>query len=252
MTVQTCKACGETKALEAFERLSSGGHRGTCTACRQAATAARKRAKREATQASPEYQVRMAQRQRDKEEREARKAAAREAALIEREEAKALLLAERAAAREAARLERMEREAAMRDDIRTAMHSGRFQRRESAVKEDPEGLCRIRLAGGAGYISIAEFACRHAEQEATARAARSCRTPEDAAKAVRILEQATPTVERLHSVKSMWRGTGRPSNTFGALDLLGTNEDEDDELDPMAEAFGDWAPAWMQSPALAA
>lgn len=150
----------------------------------------------------------------------------------------------RAAAREA----REECKANQRDDIRAAMETGRFLRASEVIKDHPEGQHRLPLKGG-GYISIAELACRHAEREAAARAAESCETPEDVVKAVRILEEATPTLERLHTVSGLWRRYTRPRNTFGVSELLDT--EDDDEVDAFDDAFGDWAPAWMQSPAFA-
>lgn len=44
---QTCKACGETKPLDAYVILASGRPRGTCKACRTGAATARKRTDRE-------------------------------------------------------------------------------------------------------------------------------------------------------------------------------------------------------------
>jgi hypothetical protein len=244
----TCKDCGETKPIEAFEQLQSGGRRGTCIACRRAAVAARKRALRLAYEASPEYQAINAQRLREKEERAAKKEADKAATA----EAKAILLAERAAQREAARLERTEREAALRDDLWSAMNRGRSRRALQAVKGHPHGVHRIRVRDRNGYISIAELACRHAEREACARAARSCNTFETVAAAVAILEQATPTVQRTREMSRAWR-TSQARSPFDAMKrTLGELDDDDDDADGFANAFGDWAPGWMQSMPLAA
>lgn len=45
--IHTCKSCGETKPIHAFEILHTGNPRGTCKACRVAASSARKRTDRE-------------------------------------------------------------------------------------------------------------------------------------------------------------------------------------------------------------
>lgn len=251
---QTCKSCDETKPLDAFERLTSGNRRGTCLACRQSATAARKRAKRAAYEASAEYQAIAAQRQRAAEEREAQRQKAEEERKAKRKrdkeaaaEAKAARLAERAAQREAKaeaqRLEREEREAALRDDIWSAMKRGRSTRALQAVKPSSQGRHSIRVKDTPGFISIAELACRHAEREACRRAAKVCKTFETAADAVRILERGTPTIERKRQMMHAWRKMP-PRRPLAALQ---DPEEDSNETDGFDEAFGDWAPAWIQN-----
>ncbi|ARU15765.1 hypothetical protein A9D14_05695 [Croceicoccus marinus] len=95
----------------------------------------------------------------------------------------------------------------------------------------------------AGFISIAELACRHAEREACRRAAKVCKTFEAAADAVRVLERGTPTFERAQQMKEAWR-TLPPPRPIEALQHP-DSEPEDDNEDAFGEAFGDWAPAWM-------
>lgn len=247
----TCNSCGTIKPLDAFERLPSGGHRGVCIACRQAASAAYRRAVREAQMATPEHMARMAQRQRDKEARAAKKeadrAAAAEATVIRR----AKRVAERAAQRETVRLERVEREAALRDDIWAAMKRGRSTRALQAAKDTPQGIHNIRLKHREGFISIGELACRHAEREACSRAAKSCKTFEAAAAAISVLEQATPALERTGDMVRRWRRMP-PKPALGALRFLSGEPAEEEDDDPFDEAFGDWAPAWVEATMLAA
>lgn len=151
-------------------------------------------------------------------------------------------------ARNAARRdEREAREATLGDTIWTAMRRGRSLRSLEVTKEHPQSGYGIRLNSG-GYISTAELSCRCIEHEAAKRAAKRCKTPAAAATAVRILEQATPTLERSRELKGLWL-KGAPPLPLEAL--MGTEEvaddQEDDESDLMADAFGDWAPAWMQN-----
>ncbi|MAF28180.1 MAG: hypothetical protein CL820_12890 [Croceicoccus sp.] len=151
--------------------------------------------------------------------------------------------AQRAAKLEAQQAERGEREASVRDDIWAAMKRGRSTRALQAVKSSPQGSHRIRVKDTAGFISIGELACRHAEREACRRAAKSCKTYEAAAGAVRILEQATPTFERTRQMKQSWL-TLPPPRPIEALQHP-DSEPEDDNDDAFGEAFGDWSPAWM-------
>lgn len=141
------------------------------------------------------------------------------------------------------RLEREERAAALRNDIWAAMKRGRSTRALKAVKETPQGMHRMPVKDTPGFISIAELACRHAEREACRRAAKICKTFEAAADAARILEQATPTLDRTREMKRSWHVA--PSRL--PLEALQEPEGEDDKhADAFDEAFGDWAPAWMQ------
>ncbi|GGD61785.1 hypothetical protein [Croceicoccus mobilis] len=143
----------------------------------------------------------------------------------------------------AKRIEREERTIALRDDIWAAMKRGRSTRALQAVKETPQGMHRMRVKDTPGFISIAELACRHAEREACRRAAKICKTFEAAADAARILEQATTTLDRTREMKRSWH---LPPSRL-PLDALQEPEGEDDEeADAFDEAFGDWAPVWMQ------
>lgn len=146
----------------------------------------------------------------------------------------------------AKRLAREERAAALRDDIWAAMKRGRSTRALQVVKETPQGMHRMPVKDTPGYISIAELACRHAEREACRRAAKTCKTFEAAADAARILEQATPTLERVQFVRHAWRQ--QPSRQPLAALIDPADELDDEEgTDAFSEAFGDWAPAWVQS-----
>jgi len=197
-TSQTCKACGETKAIEAFDQYPSGVTKVKCRVC------------------------------------------VNEARYVWRDARNANV-----------RLEREKRSAALSDDIWSAMHRGRSTRALEAVKDHREGMHRIRLKDRSGYISIVELACRHAEREACTRAARNCKTFEFSAAAVRILEQPTPTVERTREIKSLWR-IAPTHDPLDALKVTLGDREEDKEADAFDGAFGDWAPAWMQTERLAA
>lgn len=191
-TSQTCKACGEAKPLEGFDRYPNGKHRAKCRACVYAAHNARASANTVS-----------------------------------------------------GRLEREEREAALRDDLLSAMYRGRSLRALEAVKDRPEGMHTIRLTDG-GYITIAEHSCRCVERDACSRAAKACKTHEAAIAAVRILERPTPAVARMREVKDLWR-TYAPPLSIEALLGIEDDEDADEEADLLNEAFGDWAPSWMQN-----
>lgn len=240
---QACRSCGEVKAIDAYERLPSGGHRGTCIACRRAANAATKLRIRQERETSPEYLASLVQRQRDKEKREARKESDKAAAAVANAAEQAELDALREARREAARQRREEREVALRDDIWSAMRRGRSRRALRAVQPNPTDSHRIKLKDEGGYISIAEMACRCAERDATHRAARSCKTFEAASAAVRILERPTPTLERTKELRRLW-WTEMPRQTPEAL-TVHCEALEDLQADPFEEAMGDWGPAWM-------
>lgn len=240
---QSCKACGQTKAADAFERLPTGGLRGTCTPCRRAVAADRKRAIRQAYEATPEYLALAAQREADRAARSERKEAERLAAVA----ARSALLAEQASRREEARQARAECEAALRDDLWAAMYRGRSERALQGVKVRAGGIHRIPLKYDGGFVSIAELACRHAEREACARAAKCCKTFEAVADAVRVLERATPTLERTREMRRLWREALPPRGLFALQDIA-----DDPDGEGFEEAFGDWAPAWMNEPALAA
>lgn len=244
---RTCNACERAKPLEDFERLHSGSYRGTCKACRLAANAARKRERAEAYRASPEYQAKLERERQDKLEREAlraaeaeRKQAEKAQAKLEREAHMAAEADRQRAEREQAALAREERKAALRDDIWSAMRRGRARRALIVTKPSQTGTHRIKLKDRAGYITVAELACRVAERDACHRACRACTTYEAVAEAVRILERPTETRQRICEVNSLWRGDawGRES----ALDEL---TEPEEEADPFKEAFGDWGPSWM-------
>ena len=237
---RTCKSCSVAKPLDAFERLASRGHRGTCKACRKAAAADRKRLAAAARNACPEHQVRVARLARDREAARAVKAAAAAALRAEQE---ALREAQRQAQRDAARRlreEREEREAALRDDIWNAMWRGRFGRLATAALAHATATHQIKLRYGQGYISAAEMACRCAEREACVRASRACTTFEAAAAAERILERPTPPLERIKELRDLWREEPRSASIPGLIGDTIT-----DETDPFDDGLGDWAPAWM-------
>lgn len=233
---KSCRDCGEVKAAEAFERLPSGGYRGTCIDCRKAKAAERKQAQTRERKASPQYRALIAQRERDREERTARKHAAQVAAEAERVAAAAAA----AARKEAARLEREEREAVLRDDIWSAMRRGRARRTAEAAQLNQTGIHKLRLRDGSGFISVAEMACRCIERDATYRAAANCKTFESAAQAQRILEQPVPASARIDALRGLWSGAG-PRRPLGLL--MGDQGDE--EADAFEEALGDWAPSWL-------
>ena len=136
-------------------------------------------------------------------------------------------------------------EQALRDEIWSAMWRGRSQRALSAVQPKRGGLHRIRLRYERGYITVAELACRCAERDACHRAARACRAVETVGAAASILEQPTDTLERKRQVSRLWREgvTSRPSTILREA----SGADEDTDGDPLADAFGDWAPAWVQA-----
>lgn len=238
----TCSACGETKALDAFERLPSGGHRGVCIACRQAASKAYKRAAREALRATPEQQALRALKAAEREARAAQKEAARAAAAEARIARRAAEVAEREARAEAEQNERQEREAALREDLWAAMKRGRSNRALQAVRTERTGLHTIRLTLDQGYISIAEFACRVAERRACSRAVHACKTFETVAEAVEVLERPTPGLVRVKEVANRWHKV-EPSSGPSLISAL-QGEEEPDE-DAFAAAFGDWAPSWV-------
>lgn len=240
----TCNACGETKALDAFERLPSGGHRGVCIACRQAASKAYKRAAREALRATPEQQALRAQKAAEREARAAQREAARAAAAEARIARRAAEVAEREARAEAEQNERQEREAALREDLWSAMKRGRSTRALQAVKTKRTGPHTIRLTLDQGYISIAEFACRVAERRACSRAAHACKTFETVAEAVEVLERSTPGTARVKDMVNRWH-KAEPSSGPSLLSTLQGEEDADD--DAFAAAFGDWAPSWVSA-----
>jgi hypothetical protein len=242
---QPCRSCGEAKAIDAYERLPNGGYRGTCIACRRAAAAARKRLRTQERHASPEHQAKLEQQRRAQADREARWEAERAAAAALATERAAQREAQRLAAIEQGRMEREERAAGLRDEIWSAMRRGRSHRALEAVRPRPSGRRDIKLKQEGGFISIAEMACRCAEREASFRAAKSCKTFEAASAAIRILEQPTPTFERTREVSRLWRSNSSPRSVS---ELLGPTA-EADEVDPFEEAFGDWAPAWMQAEA---
>jgi hypothetical protein len=260
--MKQCTKCGEPKPLTAFERLSSGGYRGTCRSCRSAAQAA-------AVRASPAYLARLerlerleqkrsevaAQREAERQARAAQRIAERTTAraeaavqleaerqaraaqrIAERVARAAQLEAERAEAEYLTRQAQQEREEQRRDDIWSAMRTGRSRRSASAVLPRPTTTHRIKLkdSAGGGYITAGEFACRCEERTATSRALKSCKTPKAAHAAMRVLEQGTASGERRRALRDLWQVA---SDTGPQA--------EDIDADPFADAFGDWAPAWM-------
>lgn len=237
----TCNACGTAKPLDAYERLASGGRRGVCIACRQAANAAHRRAQREALRATPEQQALRAQRAAEREARAARKEAARVAAEEARAARKVAEVLKRDAEREAARRERLEREAILRDELWEAMKRGRATRALEAVKSERDNVHTIRLRTEKGFVSIAEFACRVEERRACSRAVYACKTFEAVSEAVKVLEQPAPALERVRTVSKLWH---EAASGPGLLPTL-QGEAEEEITDLFAEAFGDWAPQWL-------
>ena len=222
---QTCRTCGEARAIDAFKRLRRGNRSAICIPCTKAAKSVRNRRNGEARRATPEYQAKLEQKRLAKAETEAKRLEA-----IEQEH-----------------VARREREAAMRDVVWDAMRTGRYRRAATATRPDPSPVHRIKLANGGGFISIAELACRCVEREATSRAAASCKTYEAAYSAARILERATATLDRKGEVDQLWRDD-QPQNTFRPLGCP-SDEPEIDEDNLFEEAFGDWAPSWAATAA---
>lgn len=262
----TCRVCGEAKPVEAFEQLVSGGYRGTCLDCRRDAKAAAKRRKRQEQLASPEHRAFLAQRERERQEQLA--SPEHQALLAQRQRDKeataalakaraAALAKERAAARsaekadlqderrEAARVAREERETARQDDLWSAMRRGRSLRAAQAAKPKRSGVHRIKLKHGAGYVSVAEMASRCAEREATRRAIESCKTFEATSSAMRLLEQAAPSVQRTKEMRKLWWNAAPPQTTPARLSGAAAADPSED--DPFSAAFGDWAPGWLSA-----
>ena len=65
----TCTKCGKTQPIDAFDLLSTGGHRRTCKTCRSAARNERKRARRAAWKETPHYREHLARKQRERDAR---------------------------------------------------------------------------------------------------------------------------------------------------------------------------------------
>lgn len=241
----TCNACGTAKPVDAYERLASGGRRGVCIACRQAANAAYRRAQREALCATPEQQALRAQKAARREALAAKKEAARAVAAEARIARRAAEVAEQEARQEAERLERAEREAVLHDELWTAMKRGRSTRALEAVKSERDDTHTIRLRMEKGFVSLAEFACRVEERRACSRAVHSCKTFEAVSAAVRVLEQPMPARDRIKDVGKRWHVSAPPKGP-GLLSTL-RGEEEEADADLFADAFGDWAPQWMGS-----
>lgn len=182
-TTRTCRDCGETKPIAAYELQVSGKPRWTCRCCRAA---------------------------------------------------------RRAEATHQAMLDKREREAALGDDIWSAMWTGRSRRALSAVQPRRAHGHRLKLRDGSGYISIAEIACRVAERNAVHRASKACKTHEEAQAAIRVLERDTQGRDRSREMTALARAATGHRNSPALPE-----EAETPEQDPFADAFGDWAPAWM-------
>jgi hypothetical protein len=226
---QTCRVCGEARAIDAFKRLRSGNRAAVCTPCNRAAADDAREA---------DLQARLEARRRFG---SARKANATTTIALTTEQ-EAVQHAQRETQEQ-----RREREASVRDVVWDAMRTGRYRRAAMAIRPDPSPVHRIKLANGAGFISIAELACRCVEREATSRAAASCKTYEAAYSAARILERATATLDRKGEVDQLWRDD-QPQNTFRPLGCP-SDDPEIDEDNLFEDAFGDWAPSWAATAA---
>lgn len=204
---QTCRECSEAKPLDAFERLGSGGYRGTCKACRGSKRAEWKQLQR----ASPQHLEELLRRAEGAEvERLARLiAAAKERERIEKE---------RAQLADASRLVRLAAAQARKDAIWQTMMSRRHQRALcGALQQSPSGVRTIAVDGG-GFISVAELAKRVAEREEAVRATKALRLGE----AVSTVRQTLPS----------------PADVVSEV----VRDDSDEAR--YEEAFGDWAPSW--------
>lgn len=195
-----CKACGETKPLDAYAFNPSGSRKSKCRDCKEAATLA--------------------------------------------------MMARKAERQEELRLEAADRTAAMHDEIWAAMMRGRSRRALRTVRRRAEGIHRIRVRDFNGYVSVAEIACRQAEHDAARRAVRTCTCFEDAARAASLLDRDTLPVDRAAEMRRAFRTVPPQRPSLLLQDALG--EPEDDERDAFEEAFGDWAPSWMEGLRLAA
>lgn len=151
-------------------------------------------------------------------------------------------------AREAPRRQaRLEHEEALRGDLWAAMYRGRSKRAVVAVKDRPDATHRIKLRHEHGFVSIAELACRCVERDACHRASQACTTAEGATDRSSLLERDDQAPGRSFRLNRLWR-VEQPVTSANELRGLMKPEPEDDP-DPFEEAFGDWAPAWVSSPA---
>lgn len=142
-----------------------------------------------------------------------------------------------AARREAefrAKMRAHDRDQERRDDLWSAMVTGRAARAVNSLSYEPTALRRMKVkeSFGGGYISVAELACRCSEREAVSRATRACKTPEEHARAMRMLEVGLPSFQRRKALQAFLRGPSAP-------DLVGPS---DSNADPFAAAFNNWAP----------
>jgi hypothetical protein len=268
---KACRSCGTMKPLDLFRQTRSGGRLGTCRACealrvrtawaagaeqRRQVKAAKDEQRRQARAAkAAEVEQRRAARlaamndaDRERAEQEAG-ARQRAAEAARRRAAAAAALATEAAAVERRindsgmldQKSRSERDKALKDALWGTMRHHREGREERAVQPSPDPRHRIKLKGNRGYISIAEFACRVAEREACHRAGKASKLLPAACETIALLERSTEGPKRTCDMLSR----GLPAEAAPAV-LRG---DHDDEVEPFGDAFGDWAPAWMQAAA---
>lgn len=219
MIKRTCEACGKDRPDFAFGFNTRGAAHTVCSPCRRAQS----------------LSVTVAARGRDG------------AAAAAKADARAARAAVAAATLATSR-------AVLRDDLFAAMHLGRSRRALDVVKRTRQGMHRIKLNDERGFVSIAEIAARHAEREACSRAFRRCDTYDDAVSAIRILERAAPSAERAQTMRLAWRDEPLPRTGSALQRIVGEPEAARDDAEPDAfeDAFGDWAPAWMQRESLAA
>lgn len=130
----------------------------------------------------------------------------------------------------------------IKDDLWSAMFTGRSRRALTAVSPRRKGRHQLRLKDGSGYISVSELACRCLEREAVFRAANASRSHADTGPFMQVLAQDTDGFVRRKEMQSLAR---KPSAPRGFAQTCA----DVSEADPFADAFGDWAPQWMNGSA---